>query len=188
MNKFYVVTPTMRHNKLPILAASIAAAKVPDGWAIEWRVRFMPRRLLSDDIFSPMRDDLLWSVKDGWWMYVSDDNLLNPGIVEKVASIVAAMPDANCIMFAQRLNATVTRAGTKEQLTEGDGECDGGAFVMNGAYFSSKAYKYHQFGLMERWLFKTIHDEAPDKFAFCNEALCYRDAQNFIFDPVPPAA
>lgn len=186
MKKFHIVTPTMRHNRLGILGASIANAKAPEGWVIDWRVRMMPRKQLNDAVFSPFRDDLLWTILDGWWIYISDDNLIHPGLVQKVAEIEAAHPAGlNGIMFAQRLGVENIRAGSKIQLTKGDCDCDGGAFAINANYYSAKRMKYHEHGPAERWLFKHIHDEAPDKFAFCNEPLTYRDAQNFIFDPVP---
>lgn len=173
----------MRHNKLGLLASSIAAAqtKCPHDWEIEWRVRFMPRKRLPDNEFSPSRDDLLWGVKNGYWIYVSDDNFLHPELCCRLAEIIKNHGHQNGVMFAQRLPDGRVRKATKEQLTTGDCEADGGQFVINGGFYSALGWEYHKYGPLERNLFKAIHDLDPDKFFFCNESYTYRDAQEHIW-------
>lgn len=176
----------MRHERLAAVAASIAAAKVPDGWTIDWRIRFMPTRVLHESVFSPIRDDLLWGIREGFWHYLSDDNLLHPDMPMKVAEIVDSRAKrgepVNCIMFGQK-HQHGTRNATFQNLEDIQLGADGGQFVVSAFFYYANKFKYHGFGLMERELFKHIHNLDPSRFVFCNEVLTFRDAQLHNFKP-----
>lgn len=175
--KITLVAPSMRHERLGAVAMSIAAARVPAGWTLDWKIRFMPPKILREDIFSPIRDDLLWSIRDGFWYYLSDDNLLHPDLPAKVAEIVESRSEpVNCIMFGQRHERGV-RTATFQNLEDRQLGADGGQFVISGFFYAANKLRYHEFGLEERELFKHIHNLDPSRFVFCNEVLTFRDAQ-----------
>lgn len=169
----HVVTPSMRHGRLGALAANLGQVSAAGPLPIDWHVCLMPH--WSEEIGARVQrlDATLRSLKSGAWIIVSDDNLLHPSLP---AAVAAHAPGWSVIMFGQRLPNGSVRSGQREQLLHTPHECDGGAFVVDAAFYASAGFGYTQFGY-ERHLFRNLHALAPSRFRFDPRPLTYHDAQ-----------
>ena len=175
MNTLTVITPSMRTLRLPTVAASIAAAPVPDGWNLRWLVGFNPPWALPWAEHISRWDELLCSVKSGYWIIVADDNLLDPRLPQSVADHVAAGDDPALILFGGLTPSGIVRVPSPASLAAG-AELDSGQAVVKAAWWNSLGISYDSHG-QERFLFRHLYQSAVDRVIFDPRPLTMYDGQ-----------
>ena len=85
--RLHVLTACTRPHNLPALADSLAAA-LCDPWELCWHIRFDPAREHLGG--HKLKNDMLAQIADGWVLFLDDDTVLHPDLLQRVAGHVDA--------------------------------------------------------------------------------------------------
>jgi len=141
-------------------------------------------------------------IQNGWFMFMSDEDKLNPKLFSRVTELIKAFPDKECFVFSQEVrgelnfeNTSHGRWNKETRILSADPknmapcEVGGGQFVMKRSLCGMTRHDFlNYFDNADGMFVKRIFDKNPGKFMFIDEVMMSYDAFNWREDECKEAA
>ena len=169
-----IITPVIRPAGVAAVVRSIAEAQPHD---LEIRHLIAHYPYAPDPTCGPERaawaTDLLKTVRDGWVLWVDDDNVLHPELPRRLAELIRAHPDAWAFAFDCQYPGKAY--GVLPATPPRPGSIDGGQVVL--WWWLAQEQPWPVGDCADGVYLTRLYGRDPGAWVFVNEPLTYHNHQ-----------
>jgi hypothetical protein len=178
-----LLTATVRPEGAIRTAESIQRATTPHGWEIRHVIAYYPYEPEPiNERRSAWATDLMKGVRDGWVMWLDDDNLLHPDLPKRLGELVdGASSDVGAFVFDCQYPEVAHGLLRAQPQNMRPGGVDGGQVVL--WHWFAQEFPWPVGTCADGEWLNTLYRAKPDAFQFVNEALTYHNAQEWLCPP-----
>lgn len=170
-----VITCVIRPAGALAVARSVQAALTED-MGLRHLLAYWPHAPVADyTLLAPWLTELIGSIRDGWLMFVDDDNRLHPDLPHRLAELTQEHPDARAFVFDcayPEMHQGMIRAAPDAMRP---GAIDGGQAVLWWELAQAMAWPAQECG--DGHYLAALYRGYREAFVFVNEPLTYHNHQ-----------